>query len=337
VVLRGVGLAVAIALSAVGLWLMITTTDTKVGRLGMLAVLWGLLIGAFAMFGSRRSTAERDAERESTAEPAAPAAPPAVAPSPGALELRSKASEVERAEEAARRRAFEARLEEALRHEIQASVAREVAALREEIAALRSELLESVGGQLRLERIETTRVIGSDLEALQHELRELKNAASRDGSAAALQARVNETTSRLSRIVEPARARPEPMRPEPARTETPRTETRTETQWRIENVPRPEPRPEPATPRAEAPPRPAPAPSSDPLAGLPRISPFTEFELDPTEDDDSYTGRRRRREDPDDGRHSRGEAPEAPGGRRRAPENGDDLLARLLARESAGR
>ena len=48
-----------------------------------------------------------------------------------------------------------------------------IGALRSEVAALRAEVVDKLGGQLRLERIETTRVIGSDLEALQHEIRRL--------------------------------------------------------------------------------------------------------------------------------------------------------------------
>src|SRR5437763_14876155 len=90
------------------------------------------------------------------------------------LELRARSLDLERAEEAAARRAYEVRLEQMLRSEIESAVAHQVAGLRAEIAILRSELLEKVGGQLRLERIETTRVIGSDLEALQHEVRQLK-------------------------------------------------------------------------------------------------------------------------------------------------------------------
>ena len=72
------------------------------------------------------------------------------------------------------RREFQARLEKVLRREVQEGLARELAGLRAEVAALRSELVEKVGGQLRLERIETTRLIGSDLEALQQQVRELK-------------------------------------------------------------------------------------------------------------------------------------------------------------------
>ena len=74
------------------------------------------------------------------------------------------------------RRQYELRLEEMLRREIHASVAGEVATLRGEVAALRNDLLEKVGGQIRLERIETTRLIGSDIEALQQEVQQLKTA-----------------------------------------------------------------------------------------------------------------------------------------------------------------
>ena len=52
-----------------------------------------------------------------------------------------------------------------------------MAGLRSEVTALRNELVEKVGGQLHLERIETTRLIGSDLEALQHEVRQLRRTA----------------------------------------------------------------------------------------------------------------------------------------------------------------
>ena len=90
------------------------------------------------------------------------------------VEVRATPTALERAEAAAERRAFQAGLEQLLHREIRSAVSLEVGELRTEIAALRSELLEKVGGQIRLERIETTRVIGSDLEALQQEVRQLK-------------------------------------------------------------------------------------------------------------------------------------------------------------------
>ena len=48
-----------------------------------------------------------------------------------------------------------------------------VARLRGEVALLRNDLVEKVDGQLRLERTETTRALGSDIEALQREIRRL--------------------------------------------------------------------------------------------------------------------------------------------------------------------
>jgi hypothetical protein len=98
--------------------------------------------------------------------------------------------------------------------------------------------------------------------------------------------------------------------------------------------------PPPPTPTPAAPePRPATTLGADPFAGLPRIRPFTDFELDPIEDEPSYTGRRRRTEEAEGGDEPRGRHASGPGedgepsGRRRAPEDGHDLLARLLARE----
>jgi hypothetical protein len=70
----------------------------------------------------------------------------------------------------------------------------------------------------------------------------------------------------------------------------------------------------------------------DDFASLPRIRPFTDFELDPIEDEAAYTGRRRRIEDAEaNGKHARPADVERQG-HRRAEENGNDVLARLLAR-----
>lgn len=151
--LRVAGFVVAVGLGAVGVWLIVTSDTQKSMRLGVLAGLWGLLLGTFVMFGARRSH-----------EAAVPEPEPERTPS----------TELSRADEAAAQRAYEARLEHMLRREIQTSVAREVGELRGELASLRTELLDKVGGQIALERIETTRIIGSDLEALQREVRQLR-------------------------------------------------------------------------------------------------------------------------------------------------------------------
>jgi hypothetical protein len=156
-VVRSCGFALALLLGAVGLWLVVTGQSQRAVRLGALASLWALLIGTFVMFGSRRSggtavdMAYEEGEHPST--------------------------ELTPVEDAAEQREYEARLEEMLRREVQTTLAREMAFLRGELASLRTELLDKVGGQITLERIETTRIIGSDLEALQAEVRQLRERA----------------------------------------------------------------------------------------------------------------------------------------------------------------
>ena len=171
-------------------------------------------------------------------------------------------------------------------------------ALRAEIASLRGELLEKVGGQLRLERIETTRVIGSDLEALQHEVRQLKVAAGRRvqhrheragrgtrraapgqpdrsssrprcGRSAGRPSRSRPTSSRRSARPEPVRAaaaaarRPQPAPPQPQpRAEPPQPPPR---RAGSRSPPRP-----PGAARARSPPPTPPArrppPAAEPVA-----------------------------------------------------------------------
>jgi hypothetical protein len=360
-------------------WLIVTSqTSVKRVELGVLAGLWAALIGAFSMFGAPRFVHPLDAGSDQ---------PPGTG-----LELRAGNLEVERAEEAAARRAHEVRLEQMLRREIQATMTREVAALRAEIASLRSELLEKVGGQLRLERIETTRVIGSDLEALQHEVRQLKAVSKDTGDVGSALGRLRPSdTGTMRPVVEPARVRPvsrqtaeveadvQPARPghEPAaayeprppappaettgpigspvqpRAAAPQPATPPPSAPQPAAAPAPAPAPAPAAPTAAAtPPSPAPAPAPAPQAGrptppspapaaddfaaLPRLRPFTDFELEPVEP--SYTGRRRRADDEPangDGRHSASNGEEPPRRHRRAEDSDDDLLARLLARETS--
>jgi len=152
--LRGFGFALAIALGGLAIWLIATSDTVKAQRVGALAGMWGVLIGAYAIFGARR--------HEETS--------PDVA---GALELRQDAA-LARSQDVAWQREFQARLEALLRREVQEGVSRELAGLRHEVASLRNEILEKVGGQLRMERTETTRLFGSNLEALQREVRLLK-------------------------------------------------------------------------------------------------------------------------------------------------------------------
>lgn len=348
--MRAIGLVIAVALAGVAAWLIVTGAESpRRVQLGVLAGLWGALLGAFTLFGARRHVQVVEPEDGP--------------PSSTELELRSVRNELERAEEAAARRMHEARLEHILRDEVHAAIGREVAALRAEIADLRSELLEKVGGQLRLERIETTRVIGSDLEALHHEVRQLQAVARDVGDVGAVRSQPAESAPGRP-IVEPARVRPlsreaaevqaevQPARAPAERAPQPAAPAPAETTGPI----RLEPPPRPAPGADLRDPRPAPSPASereqvtlplastprlDDLAALPRIEPFTDFELDPVdvpgEGESAYTGRRRRGDDddPESGRHASAEDPDRP--HHRAADEGDDLLARLLAREGISR
>lgn len=307
-VLRGVGFAVAVVSGIVSIWLIVTSTDEpKRVEIGVLIGLWGLLLGAFSVFGSRSHARE------------VPAVP---APEPGqTLDLR-QVGEIERAAVvsavAAARQAFRAELEEVLRQEraardVDAGLRVEVAGLRAEVAALRNDLVEKVGGQLRLERIETTRLIGSDLEALQQELRQLREI----GGTPAFQAHVAEEMPVVADIhdaeivverVNPAYV-PTAHSPQPPRAT--------------------EPKPQPV-PAAEAARYVGPA---DPFAAMPRISPFTDVDLEPTPSGSRHTTA----VPPRTGRHSPAseESPRRDGGRRhRVDGDGNDVLSRILARES---
>ncbi|MGH8862563.1 MAG: DUF6779 domain-containing protein, partial [Jatrophihabitantaceae bacterium] len=155
VVLRTAGFVAAVILGAIAVWLIVTSSSQKNIRIGVLTGLWGLLLGTYAMFGSRlpgHGAPEPDA---------------GVAPHPGQELDLHRISEIERSAVAGARREFQQDLQALLHREIGPGYAGELASLRAEVGALRSELVEKVGGQLRLERIETTRLIGSDLEALQ--------------------------------------------------------------------------------------------------------------------------------------------------------------------------
>jgi hypothetical protein len=370
-VVRGIGFGVAVALGAVAVWLIVTSSSLKSIRIGALAGFWGLLLGAYSVFGSRHAQpvpVEQQAGQQ--------------------LAVRETAA-LERAEEAAARRQFEARLEHMLRREIQAAVAREVSTVRAEVASLRGELLEKVGGQLRLERIETTRVIGSDIEALQREVNQLKTMRQLNERAAASLARLGgpgrvvdadiaapdpaqqrqpveqrhpappadqrqpaqQSHIRLAPAppadpAPPPAAAPGQLRPPPAASSAPAAPAAA-ARADVPREPVPaaahQPTPQPAAPRQAAPQQvqeaqqPAQQPSvgvslpSDAFAGLPRLSPFTDFELDPIEPPaPSYSGRRRA--DEPVGRH--GARDDEPGGRRRS-DDGHDVLAQILQREAA--
>src|SRR6266516_1384812 len=138
-VLRAGCFMLAAALGIAAVWLIVTGTTQKSSTVGALLGFWAVLMAAFPVFGSRH-------------------APPDLAMVGQPVGMRASTG-LERLDDAAERRDHEYRLQLMLRREIQAALGPELASLRSDIAALRSELVEKVGGQLRLERIETTRVI----------------------------------------------------------------------------------------------------------------------------------------------------------------------------------
>ncbi|MEP7020754.1 MAG: DUF6779 domain-containing protein [Pseudonocardiales bacterium] len=330
VVLRGLGMAAAIGLGAFAVWLIVTAETQKGTRLGALIGCWALLLGAFAVLGTRQ-----------------PSAGPAAANDSGAR----VGNELARVEDAAARREYEYRLMEMLRREITATMSAELVTLRADVAALRGELVEKVGGQIRLERIETTRVIGSDIEALQHEVRQMMGGRQSERLSSFS---LGSTHTSLVATAEPLAAealRPEPLRPEPIGP-SPGPPIPVEPP-----APAPPATPEPISPPPVPPqavreetvriPRPEPI---DPFASMPRLRPFTDFELDPVEaqSDEGAASPMSLAKPvngsaaPNGGRHTNanGETngsggPSTGGGRRRrAVDADDDVLARILSREA---
>lgn len=346
VVVRGAIFALAVALGAVAVWLIVTSTTQKRIELGILAGLWGLLLGTFSMLGNRRALAVPSSHlAESRAEdvdatdagPALAGSDAAAAGSAGAaLELRSAVA-LEREADAEERRAWQARFEQLMRHEVRDAMSDEVSSLRAEIASLRGELLEKVGGQLRLERIETTRLIGSDLEALQHEVRQLKVAADGAEFTDASDHRIVSQPYTRS-VVEPAQTRPV-------------TRHTADVESDIQPARRPEPmaqapaaEPAPSARPEPPPPRPSPPPDDD-FATLPRLSPFTDVGPEPAEREapapapNNYSGRRRRQDEQDAERQRAGRHADRSTGRRHRRDDeddeGDDALTRPLSRDAA--
>lgn len=155
VAVRGAGIVVSFGLAALAICLVVFSTQKKLIELGVIAGLWSALLGAVAIYGVRHA-------RGATS-------------SGGELEVRDRRG-LETLRDAEDRRAYERQLQELVErelHKIQSRMNDQLDHLRDEVSELRGELVEKVGGQLRLERIETTRVIGSDIEALQHEVRRL--------------------------------------------------------------------------------------------------------------------------------------------------------------------
>jgi hypothetical protein len=295
----------------VAIWLIVTADTAKGTQIGALLGFWSLLIAAYPVFGARHPGTETGQERGEAGHE---------------LDLRSS-GRLERAEDAAERLEYERRLQLMVRHEIQSALGSELADLRSEVSALRNEILEKVGGQIRLERIETTRMVGSNIEALKREVRQLKVANQQDDLFA-----LDSTTTFVSSIDDATGA------------------DTTDTAYIAATEPVP---PVPLIPLM---PLVQPAPVSrevqsaeDPFASMPRIRPFTDFPLDEQDEpisapEDDYAGKRRQNGETTAsfspaGRHAGGEADWATaspngGRRRRESSDEDDVLAKILERES---
>jgi len=147
---RGTCFTAAAVLGVLAIWLVVTGTTQKSTTVGALLGFWAVLMAAFPVFGSRQPTA-RD-----LAEPLAPARRTGLDGCHAPTEYDTGLQQMLPARDPGRPRP-----------------GADQPAHRHRGAAQRA--VEKVGGQLRLERIETTRVIGSDIEALQHEVRQLKD------------------------------------------------------------------------------------------------------------------------------------------------------------------
>jgi hypothetical protein len=330
-ILRNLGFTLALALGGLGIWLIVTGGhSTQRIEIGVLTGLWGLLLGAIC--GRRMVVAEPP--RPSVEQPAPP-------PARATLAV-PQTTGLDRAESAAARHAFAAELHAMLRRElanaVDNAIVREVGQLRAEIAELRSDLLERVNGQLRLQRIETTTLIGADLDAMRAEVRGLQEGR----TAAALTADIDLAPGTNNGAVTSAAPTLDPPSVQP-----------------IVDPPS-------VRPIVDAPARPLPAPSpppplqatpaslgADPFAALPRLTPFTAFPLEPIETPTrngavspiatERTGRPLASEPPvseapPPARDADAIAARPAGRRRRANDpEGQELLARLLAREGARR
>ncbi|HST50185.1 hypothetical protein [Jatrophihabitans sp.] len=205
--------ALVIVLGAAAVWLVVFGAGRQQVQVGVLLGLWAALIAAFLLVGNRGGDIEFTADLEDARARASElheAQLKVVAQQQEQLEAARQAyfsqeielrqfSELQLARDASARRESEQGLQLALRGEVERVLADQLSSLRQEVASLRAEVVDKLGGQLRLERIETTRVIGSDLEALQHEIRRL--AAARQDSLTAAP-RSPAEPERAGRIVE---------------------------------------------------------------------------------------------------------------------------------------
>ncbi len=150
--LRTLALAVAVVVALVSTAAVVISDDPQILRLAVVGALWAFVLAAFA---APRRRGDDDGDRPGTE-----------------IELR-KTYEIELEREVAARREYELQLEVYLRRELERGLAEDVAALRDEVGRMRGEMMDRLDGELRMERIETTRLVGGSLRALQDEARRL--------------------------------------------------------------------------------------------------------------------------------------------------------------------
>lgn len=312
--LRAAGIVVAVISASIAVFLVVFSEASRSAQFGMLLGFWAALILAFSLVRGHDA-----AVQELPAVPVATELAEVTRPAPTmeeltagmVLELRRNA-ELEREKAEVERRRFQLELELMLRREVEHVMSAQMESLRQEIAGLRAEIMDNVGGALRLERIETTRLIGSDVQALQQEIRRL--ASVREAMELSMEAED-------SRIID-AQIVPES---EVLAEQEPEPEVLAEPEPQPEPDPEPAPDPEPVQDDAGASATPR-RPSFD-FADLPSVSRLTP--LPPVTEGPRYSGRRRAAGDdePDI------EVPvRRSGGQRRARDDSDDVLARLLGR-----
>jgi len=159
-VLRALALAVAVGLAGASTAAVVLSDDPQLLRLAVVGALWSFVLAAFA--------APRRLPDGTGAEGAAGEGLSAGKE----LELR-RTYETELEREVVARREYEMQLEVYLRRELERGLQEEVQTLRDEVQQLRGDLIDRLDGELRMERIETTRLIGGSLRALQEEARRL--------------------------------------------------------------------------------------------------------------------------------------------------------------------
>jgi hypothetical protein len=225
---------VAAGLGLAAVCMVVFGSTQKQLQVGVLLGLWAGLIGAFLVVGSRRGQAEHAAQLAEVERRAqelhaaqlqvsqlqqAQLAAAEEARARQERELR-ELGEVQLSRESSARREADLHLELSLRREIERMMTEHLGLLRDEVAALRAEVVDKLGGQLRLERIETTRLIGSDLEALQHEIRRLAGSQDSIGAGPSpLPAGVSNISMGRSDIIEAELV--EPVRQPPTAPEHP--------------------------------------------------------------------------------------------------------------------